>query len=64
MMTDVSMNLIGTQVDRPFCPRCHLPMQFSHIEPALEGKHEHYLYRCTCGEVLGKVAVGQPEPKN
>ena len=56
-MHDVSINLISTQVERPFCPRCHLPMRFSHLEPAHVSGREHMVYACTCGEAIAKVML-------
>ena len=56
-MIDTAINFVGTQVERPVCPRCHRAMKFSHIEPSLEGVRDLLLYRCDCGEQLGKVSI-------
>lgn len=60
-MPDVRDLWTAIQVERPFCPQCQLPMQFSHLEPTMVTGREHFIYRCSCGEVLDKISVRESE---
>jgi ribosomal protein L37AE/L43A len=47
------------QMDKPFCPKCGLPMQLSHLEPTMQPE-DHVVWRCSsCGETLEKVSLGE-----
>jgi hypothetical protein len=44
------------RMDKPFCPRCGLPMRLSYLEPTTQAQ-DRFIWRCECGETLDKVSL-------